>query len=152
MSMLNISLWYGHQYMNILLRRTTIILYTCITIALTLLLSLFVSSSTPDIPVHWTLCSIYTLFTPDTTISCASTTVTQILLHWILLLHAHILPIHGYTISLDTVISYICIIATWILCTQLYHVHTSLLHRFTSIHALIISAFLLHGSLFILHG
>jgi len=50
------------------------------------------------------------------------------------------------------VISYICTIATWILCTQLYHVHTPLLHGFTSIHALIVSVFLLHGSLFILHG
>jgi len=53
--------------------------------------------------------------------------------------------------SLDTVISYICTIATWILCTQLYHVYTPLLHGFTGIHALIVSVFLLHGSLFILY-
>ena len=74
-------------------------------------------------------------------------TVTMTLLFFV-----HVPLIHGYTISQDTVISYICIIATWMLCTQLYHVHTSLLHRFTDIHVLIVSVFLFHGSLFILHG
>jgi len=44
----------------------------------------------------------------------------------------HVLPIYRYTNSLDTVISYIGIIITWMLGTQLYHVHTSLLHMFTA--------------------
>jgi len=33
------------------------------------------------------------------------------------------------TISLNDVISYICIIVTQIVCTRLYHLHTSQLHR-----------------------
>ena len=45
----------------------------------------------------------------------------------------HIPLIHRYTISLDTVISYICNIITWIFRTQLYHVRTSLLYVFTGI-------------------
>jgi len=39
-------------------------------------------------------------------------------------------PIHRYTNSLDTLISYIDIIVTWMLDTHLYHDHTSLLHMF----------------------
>ena len=69
-----------------------------------------------------------------------------------LLFRIHVPLIHRYIIFLNTVISYICIIATLKLCTQLYHAHTSLLYRFTSIHVLIISVFMLHGSLYILHG
>ena len=90
--------------------------------------------------------------TLNTVISCSYITVTQILLHMTLLFLIYVLLIYGYTISLNTIISYICIIATWILCIQLYHAHTLLLHRFTGIHAIIVSAFLLHESLFILHG
>jgi len=91
------------------------------------------------------------------------------MLHWTLLIHVHVSPLHRYYYTwhyyflfmshwyTDTLFHwiplfwYICIIATWILCTQLYHVHTSLLHRFTGIHALIVSVFLSHGSLSILH-
>ena len=74
-------------------------------------------------------------------------TVTMTLLFFV-----HVPLMHGYIISQDTVISYICIIATWMLCTQLYHVHTSLLHRFTDIQALIVFVFLLHRSLFMSNG
>jgi len=74
------------------------------------------------------------------------------MLHIKLLFLIHVSLIYGYTILLDTVISYIYIIATWILCIQLYHVHTSLLHRFTGIQALIVFVFLLHRSLFMSHG
>jgi len=63
----------------------------------------------------------------------------------------HVPRIYRYTNSLDTVISYIGIIVTWMLDTQLYHVHISLLHIFTGIHALIVSIFLSYGSPYILH-
>ena len=74
-----------------------------------------------------------------------------ILIHPTLLFYDYEPQIHRFTVLLDTMISYICTIATWIICTQLFHIHTPLLHRFTSIHALIISVLLLHGSPFILH-
>jgi len=63
----------------------------------------------------------------------------------------HVLLIHRCATPLETIVSYSRITATWILCTQLFHIFISLLHRFTGIHALIVSVFLLHGSLFILH-
>ena len=77
-------------------------------------------------------------------------TVTQILLYWTLLFHNHVSLIHGYAIPLDTVISYICITATRILCTQLFHILITLLHKFTCIPPFIVSVFLLQGLLFML--
>ena len=53
-------------------------------------------------------------------------TVIQILCTLLFLIHVPL--VHGYTNSRTTVISYIVIIVTWILGTQLYHVYTSLLH------------------------
>jgi len=50
---------------------------------------------------------------------------------------------HGYTSSLDTVISYIDIIVTWMPDTLLSHVHTSLLHMLTTwvyMHVLFLSS------------
>jgi len=93
----------------------------------------------------------------------------DILSHRTLSFHVHLSLLHRYcytgryfscscTIdtrihySTDTVISFICIIATQILCTQLFHVLVTLLRRFTCIYALIISVFLLYGSLFLLYG
>ena len=73
------------------------------------------------------------------------------LLHLTLLFHVHVPMIHEYAIPLDTVISYICIPSTQILCTQLFYVLKTL-HSFTCLYALIVSVFLLYGSLFLLHG
>jgi len=107
--------------------------------------------SSLDIVFH-----VYTYYTWHV-ISCARITVMWMHYYMTLLFHVNVLLIHGYTISLDIMISYICIIATWILYThiscytQLYHVLTQLLHGSTGIHVLIVSVFLLHGSLFILH-
>jgi len=63
-------------------------------------------------------------------------------------------PIYRYTNSLDTVISSIGIIVTWILYAQLFHVFTPLLYSLTGLHVLIIYVFMLHRSWFILllHG
>ena len=72
--------------------------------------------------------------TLDTIISCSCTTD------------------NGYAIPLNTVISYICITTTRILCTQLFHVLITVLQKFTCINAMIISVLLFHGSLFMLHG
>ena len=93
-----------------------------------------------DILAHWTLSFLYIY-------RCYTNTVTLALLF-----HVHIPLIHGYTILLDTIISYICIAATRILCTQLFYVLLTLLHRFTCIYVLIIYVFLLHESLFLLYG
>ena len=53
-------------------------------------------------------------------------TVTRILCTLLFLIHVPL--VHGYTNSQNTVNSYIVIIVTWMLGTQLYHVYTSLLH------------------------
>jgi len=50
---------------------------------------------------------------------------------------------HGYTSSLDTIISYIDIIVTWMLKTLFSHVHTSLWHMLTTqvyMHVLFLSS------------
>ena len=58
-------------------------------------------------------------------------------------------PLHKYSITPNTIISYTCIIITWIL---LVDVLISLLHGFTCIHALIVLVFMLPESLFMLHN
>jgi len=53
-------------------------------------------------------------------------TITWILCTLLFLIHVPL--VHGYTNSQTIVISYIVIIVTWMLDTQLYHVYTSLSH------------------------
>ena len=89
--------------------------------------------------------------TPHTFILCTCLIVTQILLHVTPLFLIHVPLIRGYDIPLNTDISYSCIIATWISCTQLLYVLTPLLHRLTGMYVLIVSVFLLHEPLFISH-
>ena len=94
---------------------------SCITITLSHWYEVDLSHQYMDTVVHW---------------------IWSYMLYWTLLL----LLIHGYATP-----SYICIIVTWILYTQLCHVHTPLLHIFTGIHVLIV-IFLFCGSPFLLHG
>ena len=68
----------------------------------------------------------------DTIIACSWITDIWMRLYVPLFFLIHVPPIYSYTNSLDNVITYIGIIVTWMLDTQLYHVYTSLLHIFTA--------------------